>query len=102
MKPEKVADTAENRTLQLLIKEELHLINPVIRSAVRCEVKKCIPSEIYSKGDIKELLEESNSMAVKTYADITSSNLSLMWLLTAYSPNLELRSSSPRLRSFSR
>ena len=74
VEPEKVADTAENRTLQLLIKEELHLINPVIRSAVRCEIKNCIPSEIYSKGDIKEMLEESNSKAVKTYAEITSSN----------------------------
>ena len=72
--PVKVADTAENRTLQLLIKEELHLINPVIRSAVRSEVKKYIPSEIYSKGDIKELLEESNSKAVRTYADITATN----------------------------
>ena len=74
LEPEKVADTAENRILQLLIKEELHLINPVIRSAVRCEIKKCIPSEIYSKGDIKEMLEESNSKAVKTYAEITTSN----------------------------
>ena len=35
VEPKKTADGAENRTLQLLIKEELHLINPVIRSTIQ-------------------------------------------------------------------
>ena len=74
VEPEKVADTAENRTLQLLIKEELHLINPVIRTTIKNELQKCLPSEIYSKKDIKELLEESNCKAVKSYADITATS----------------------------
>ena len=74
VEPEKVADTAENRTLQLLIKEELHLINPVICTTIKNELQKCLPSEIYSKKDIKELLEESNCKAVKSYADITATS----------------------------
>ena len=72
VEPEKtpIADTVENQTLRLLIKEELHLINPVIRSTIQ----KCLPSEVYSKADIEELLEESNCRAVKSYADITASS----------------------------
>ena len=71
---EKTPETPENRTLQLLIKEELNLINPVIRSTISDAIKECMPSDIFSKGDIKEMLEEGTSKAVKSYADITSSS----------------------------
>ena len=69
-----IASTSENRTLQLLIKEELNLINPVIRSTISDTIKECMPSDVFSKGDIKVMLEEGTSKAVKSYADITATS----------------------------
>ena len=69
-----IAKTSENRTLQLLIKEELNLIKPVIRSTISDTIKECMPSDVFSKGDIKEMLEAGTSKAVKSYADITATS----------------------------
>ena len=68
------ATTPEHRTLQLLIKEELNLINPVIRATIKDALRTAMPSEVCKKVDVKVMLEESASKAVKSYADITATS----------------------------
>ena len=58
----------DNRTLTTLIKEELNLINPVIRYTIQEAIRNALPHDICTKGDVKSVMEESTGHAVKTYA----------------------------------
>ena len=69
-----VPTTPENRSLQLLIKEELNLINPVIRSTIKDAIRKALPAELCTMSDVKDILEESTGKAIKSYADITATS----------------------------
>ncbi len=67
-----VTANGDSRTMQLIIKEELNLITPVIRATVQDVVKQALPSEICTKEEVKEMIEESADKAVKTYSSVTA------------------------------
>ena len=66
--------SADNRTLQVMLKEELHLMTPVIRVTVEDAMRRALPDNICSKEDIKTLLDDSNNKAVKSYAEVTATS----------------------------
>ena len=53
----------ECNTMKLIIKEELHAIQPVIRETIESAVKNILPKTVCSKEDVQS--------AVKSYADAT-------------------------------
>ena len=53
----------ECTTMKLIIKEELHAIQPVIRKTIESAVKNILPKTVYSKEDVQS--------AVKSYVDAT-------------------------------
>ena len=53
----------ECTTMKLIIKEELHAIQPVIRATIESAVKNILPKTVCSKEDVQS--------AVKSYADAT-------------------------------
>ena len=53
----------ECTTMKLMIKEELHAIQPVIRATIESAVKNILPKTVCSKEDVQS--------AVKSYVDAT-------------------------------
>ena len=49
--------------MRVILKDELHLIQPVIRVTVENAIRKLIPKSICSADDVKE--------AVKSYVEVT-------------------------------
>ena len=60
------ATNADCRTMQVLLRDELHSIQPVIKVTVENAVRKLLPKTVCSKEDVQD--------AVKSYADVTREN----------------------------
>ena len=53
-------------SMRVILKDELHLIQPVIRVTVENAIRKLVPKSICSTDDVKE--------AVKSYAEVMKEN----------------------------
>ena len=58
--------SADCNSMRVILKDELHLIQPVIRVTVENAIRKLVPKSICSMDDVKE--------AVKSYAEVTKEN----------------------------
>ena len=58
--------SADCNSMRVILKHELHLIQPVIRVTVENAIRKLVPKSICSTDDVKE--------AVKSYAEVTKEN----------------------------